>query len=411
MLHAARALQPTTGKVVAPAYVLVEGERIVSVGTTAPTPSTPPAPGTPTATEVVELGDATILPGLVDAHSHLLSAQGPEESAIVTEVATTSDADRALRAVRFAKQMVRAGFTTVRDLGNSGHGADVSLKRAIRSGIVEGPSMVVSTRALAPPGGQFPRLTEAAADLVDHEYAVVKSPDEARASVTRAFYEGADCIKVIVDHGPGRSLDRETLEAIVATAHAAGRKVAAHALEDKAARAAIAAGVDSIEHGYSLSDATLSEMAKKKISLVATDYPLTHYLGFVPAGPAHDAVLEALTKFHASNVERLRRAKKANVTIVAGSDAYVETPAGDRGCEALLVFRAYAEAGLSPLEIVRSATVNAAALLGRPPGTSSMEPGSIADILVVEGDPLADPSALERTAAVFLAGRRVELER
>jgi imidazolonepropionase-like amidohydrolase len=304
-----------------------------------------------------------VLPGLIDAHTHLLSVQSADDSSIVTEVATMSEADRALRGVSLAKQMLNAGFTTVRDLGNVGRGADASLKRAIRKRIVEGPSMLVSTRALSPPGGQFPRIVPALQGLIDQEYAVVRGPEEARAAVMQAFYEGADWIKVIVDHGPGRSLDEETLRAIVASAHRNERKVAAHTLTEKSAAAAVSAGVHSIEHGYAITDATLAELAKKKIALVPTDYPLTLYTRFAPHDDSRQMVLDALKKQREGSNDRLRRARKAKVTIVSGSDAYVETELADRGREALLIFRAYAEAGMTSLEIVQAATVNAASLL------------------------------------------------
>lgn len=400
VLHAARALAPKTGLVTQPAFVVVEGDRIVRVSSEAP----------PGETAIVELGDATVLPGLIDAHTHLLSVQSADDASIVTEVATMTDADRALRGVSLAKQMLQAGFTTVRDLGNSGRGADVSLKRAIARGIIDGPTMIVSTRALAPPGGQFPRLNPASQGLIDQEYAVVRSPDESRAAVTQAFYEGADCIKVIVDHGPGRSLDEETMRAIVTTAHRSDRKVAAHVLTEKSAAVAVAAGVDSVEHGYRISDATLAEMAKKKIALVPTDYPLDFYARFAPQGPLRQSALDSLKKLREGSIDRLRRARKAKVTIVAGSDGYVETELADRGKEALLIFRAYAESGMSPLESVQAATINAAALLGLPANAATLEPGSVADLLVVRGDLLADIGALERPVAVVKAGRVVRRE-
>ncbi len=216
VIHAARALAPKTGALMRPAYVVIEGDRIIRVTSEAPEPEDG---------EVVDFGDATVLPGLIDAHTHLLSLLSADDTSIVVEAAVMTDADRALRGVSLARQMLRAGFTTVRDLGNSGRGADVALKRAIQKGTIEGPSMLVSTRALSPPGGQFPRLNPASQGLIDQEYAVVRSPDESRAAVAQAFFDGADCIKIIVDHGAGRTLDEETLRAIVTTAHRSERIV------------------------------------------------------------------------------------------------------------------------------------------------------------------------------------------
>jgi len=398
VLHAGRVVTPASGSVLANAYVTVEGGRIARVATE------PPEGGS----DITELGDVTLVPGLIDAHTHLLHEEAAgDERAMIAEVVTMSEAERALRGVVYARDMLRAGFTTVRDLGNSGHGADVALKRAIARGWVEGPTMVVSGRALAPPGGQFERLTAEHLSLVEREYATVRGVDDARLLVAQAFYEGADCIKVIADSGPGRTVGDAELRAIVETAHRAGRKVAAHALTEASAAAAVSAGVDSIEHGYAITDATLVEMAKKKIFLVPTDYPESFYAAFAPAGPAHDAVLTSMKKFRAGSIDRLRRAQRFKVRIAAGSDAYVPTSSGNRGHDAALIFRAYAEAGMSPLDILRAATTNAAELLGLSPDAASMTAGGVADIVGLRGDPTKDADALQHVTFVMKAGRVV----
>lgn len=237
--------------------------------------------------------------------------------------------------------MLHAGFTTVRDLGNSGRSGDVALKGAIQKGWVSGPSMLVSTRALAPPGGQFPHLAPPHLPLVDQEYVQIRSADDARSAVRQAIYEeGADLIKVIVDHGPGRTMTLEELRAVVDSAHERGKKVAAHVLTAKAAETAVTAGVDSCDHAYEVSDATLREMARKKIYLVPTDFPMAYYERFAPSGPRRDVVLASMKKFRAGSIDRLSRAKKFQVPIAAGSDAYVATESADRGKDAALIFRA-----------------------------------------------------------------------
>ncbi len=397
VLHAARAIAPKSGVVTAPAWVTVTGERLVAVS------SQPPDAG-----PVRELGDCTVLPGLIDAHSHLLHVEKPgDDHSLVVEAVTSSDAERALRGARFARQMLEAGFTTVRDLGNSGRYADVALKRAVKKGWVVGPAMLVSGRALAPAGGQFVAVAPGHEGVVDQEYAIVSSPDTARAAVREAFAAGADLVKVIVDHGPGRMLSAAELNAIVAVAHENGRKVAAHVLTAKAADLAVAAGVDSLEHAYDLPDATLKEMAKKKIYLVPTDYPESFYEAFAPAGSEHDTVVAMFKKFHARSMERLTRARKAGVPIAFGSDGYTITELDHRGREAALVFRAYAEAGMPPLEVIRAATSNAAALLGLPDGSATLDKGSVADLVVVRGDPTRDVGALEAVELTVSRGRVV----
>lgn len=404
VLHAARALVPKTGALIAPAWVEIEGESITRVSSTAPAD----------AAAARELGDATLMPGLIDAHTHLLHLEAidADGSSMVSELALMSDADRALRGTTYAREMLASGFTTVRDLGNSGRSGDVALKRAIAKGWVVGPTMLVSTRALAPPGGQFPRgMAVSSHAMIEQEYAVVRTPDEARARVREAFFEGADLIKLIVDHGPGRTMTFDEVKAAVETAHASKKKVAAHVLTAKAAEVAVAAGVDSCDHGYELSDATLAEMAKKKIYLVPTDYPLDFYLALAAAAPMPDTMVDGMKKMRAGSIDRLKRARAARVPIAAGSDAYAVTAAHDRGKEAALIFRAYAESGMSPLEIVQSATTNAADLLGLPENTTAMEAGSPADVIGVRGDPTKDAAALAEIVFVAKRGRPIELPR
>ncbi|MGV3624589.1 MAG: amidohydrolase family protein [Archangium sp.] len=392
VLHAARALNPETGKLISPAWLIIEDGRIVSLTSTKQDG------------ERIELGDVTLVPGFIDAHAHLLHVETPTEDAMIDEAVALSDADRALRAVTFAKQALRAGFTTVRDLGNSGRGGDVSLKRAIAAGWLEGPRVIASTRALSGPLGQFNRLAPQHLALADQEYAIVRTPEEATAAVVNALAEGADVIKVIVDAGKGRELDQLTLNAIVTRAHTARVKVAAHCVLQESAERAIAAGVDSIEHGYNLNDAALAQMAKKNIALVPTDYPAAFYEAFVSEVPAaaQQAVRDRFTVFRASSKDRLARAMKAKVAVVYGSDAYAVTPLNDRGREMQWVFDAYAEAGMSPLDILRSMTSTAARHLGLEAG--SFAAGQSADVVALEGDVLKDVKSLSRVKAVFKGG-------
>lgn len=170
----------------------------------------------------------------------------------------------------------------------------------------------------------------------------------------------------------------------------------------------MAAGVDSIEHGYQLSDATLAAMAKRGVGLVPTDYPETFYAAFAPAAePARAAALARYAGFRKSSIDRLRRAVKAGVPIVYGSDAYVATALGDRGQELGLVFQAYAEAGLTPLEVLRSATSTSARALGLGVGAGTLAVGAPADVVAVEGDVLKDVKALQRVRLVLKAGQVV----
>ena len=388
-VRCAAAIDVTGGKRIDRAVLLVREGRIVAIGPDLPIPE---------GATVVDLGDAIVVPGLIDSHTHLLlrfdPGLGDENANFLTMLSTLGPDGRVLLGAAMAREMLEAGFTTVRDLGNSGpHGA-VALRDAIRSGWVPGPRLIVSTRAIAPPGGQFGRLTVLGRPFAREEYVEVTGVDAARAAVREAVFDGASVIKVIVDGTVSLSLAE--LEAIVDEAHRAGVKVAAHAVADAAARLAARAGVDSIEHAYSAPDDVLRMMAEKKIFLVPTDFPPESGVG----SPEQVA----------AERKRLARAVALGVPIAAGSDIYYAQRGKTRGESAKLMLRAYAASGMTPAQILRAATLDAARLLGVDKDTGTLEPGKYADLLAVDGDPLADIRALERVRTVMMAGVAVARE-
>jgi imidazolonepropionase-like amidohydrolase len=381
--------------------IIIEGERIKAVGVNLPIPE---------GARVVDLSRSTVLPGLIDSHTHLLQnyrgrigGDDPNMILTVTQLGTTK---RALLGAAMGREDLEAGITTVRDLGNSGVNGDVALRDAINAGWVVGPRIIASTRALSAAGGQFGDVSESTQKIIEQEYVVISGVEEARRAVRQAFYDGADCIKVIVNTGP-RVLSLEEMKVIVEEAHRVGRKVAAHAIGDQATRIAAEAGVDSIEHAYTIPDDVLKIMAEKKIFLVPTDYPADFYMLLAPGDLTPEEKRyheEGNQMFARRSRERLARAIKAGVRIAAGSDEYYQAPGKTRGQTSLLMFRAYAEAGMPPLEIIRAATVNAAELLGWQNRIGTIEPGRFADIIAVEGDPLKDIAELERVKFVMKGG-------
>ncbi len=399
-LRAAHWVDVENGRVVDGASLRIEDGAIAAIGNAE-------------AECVIDLGDATLLPGLIDAHTHLLQLLDPrarnEPGEMIRQTAELSDPHRALLGAHHARSMLEHGFTAVRDLGNAGDGADLALRDAIARGWVEGPRMVVSGRAIAGAGGQFGRLAPIAEVMVEHEYALVDDASEARAAVRSALARGTDGIKVIVGSETAVDVSLDEMRAIVEEAHRADRWVAAHATDDAAARIAIEAGVDSIEHGYTLSDETLEAMHERDIPLVPTDFPRAFYENVIAANPfPNDAqrarAREGIEHLVSGSRDRLRRAFAAGVRIVAGSDAYYGWGERSRGDVAASIYRAYAEAGLPPIEIVRSATMHAAALL-RLSDRGAIAVGKTADIIAVDGDPVSDITALERVVFVMREGR------
>lgn len=409
-VRAARMIDVKTGGVISNAVILIEEGRVKQAGA---------GLAIPAGAEVVDLGDMTVLPGLIDCHTHLLQnyngALGGDDPNMILTVTQLGNVKRALLGVKMGQEALEAGITVVRDLGNSGLNGDVALRDAIRSGWVTGPRVFASTRALSAAGGQFGGVSSETQKIIEQEYVVISNVEEARRAVRQAFYDGADLIKVIVNTGP-RVVSLEEMKAIVEEAHRVNRKVSAHAIGNVATRIAAEAGVDSIEHAYTVPDDVLKMMAQKKIYLVPTDGPLETYVDiFVkPGNPSPEQLKQAtegIRNFINGSRDRLRRAVKLGVPIAAGSDMYYQMPGKTRGTASLMMFRAYSEAGMTPLEIILSATVNAADLLaGDRALFGSLEAGKFADIIAVEGDPLKDITVLERVRFVMKGGRIIKNE-
>jgi imidazolonepropionase-like amidohydrolase len=408
IVKAARLLDVKTGKYLEEQAVLVRGGVITAVGAFSELQKQAPDAA------VIDLRNATLLPGLIDCHTHLLQNYDPEvveDDDMALTVSGMSTASRALLGAKMGKEDVEAGITTVRDLGNSGVNGDVALRDAIRAGWVVGPRMAVSTRALSAAGGQFGNLQAGAQSLVAQEYVVVGNPNAARDAVQQAFYDGADLIKVIVNTG-ARVIAPDTMKVIVEEAHRVHRKVAAHAIGNDATRIAAEAGVDSIEHGYIIPDDVLKIMAAKHIYLVPTDYPPETYAAMSKSSAAFPPEVqkrrqEGFRRIAESNHERLRRAVAVGVPIAFGSDEYYDIPGFTRGQSSLKPFESYAQSGMTPLQIIQAATVNAADLLGVN-HLGSIEKDKGADLIAVEGDPLKDITVLERVRFVMLKGKVVK---
>jgi imidazolonepropionase-like amidohydrolase len=402
-LKAARLIDGKSPSVLTNAVILVEADKIKSVGSNLAIPA---------GAKIIDLGDSTLLPGLIDAHTHLLAEMDGstpnQDIEMLRIVATQSVAERALLGAKLANEDLLAGITSVRDLGNSGVNGDVALRTAIERGWLPAPRMIVSTRALAAQGGQFGHLTPEAQPIIEREYVTIHGSESARQAVRQALYDGAGCIKIIVNGSPA-DVTLDELKAIVGEAHASGVKVAAHAIGDRSTRNAVEAGVDSIEHGYVIPDDVLKTMAAKHIYLVPTDGTIQTFvdmaIGTRQAGAdEHSALEKRFAGWVKGQQDRLKRAIKFGVPIAAGSDMYLSMPKMSRGQASLLVYDAYAASGMSPMQIIQAATSNAADLLGIADKVGTLEAGKFADIIAVPGDPTKSPSALRHAMFVMHSG-------
>lgn len=387
------------GRMVGPRDILIRGQRIAEVGQ---------GLAIPEGATVLDLSRCSVLPGMIDAHTHLLLEQRQREGlseVAARDQAAQGDVYRVLTGVRRGREYLEAGFTAVRDLGNSGGHLDLMLERGINDGLVAGPRIYGSGPGLAPAGGQLEPMPADPHHLVDAEYRIVVSPDDARAAVRDAVARGADVIKMYPEATPQRTrLSVAEMAAVVSEARRHGIPVAAHATSDESIREAVEAGVTSIEHAYQISDETLRLMATKGVWLVPTDPSLEMALEFTSTWPQQPP-REEIERHLQAGRDRLMRAHRLGVRIALGSDLYAPYGPG-RGAGSRATLDGYVETGLSPAQALQSATWEAGRLLGDE-GLGVLRANAWADLVAVEGDPTQGLAPL-RTPRLVMKGGRVE---
>jgi|SRR5689334_663255 len=397
-IRAGRLFDGKSNHLVTDQVVLITGDRITDVG---PAGRVAIPPGC----QVIDLTGATVLPGIIDTHTHIMDMGLKFEENLVK----LTPQYKTIRAVVNAKTMLNLGFTTIRDVKSNGAGySDVDVKRGINDGLIPGPRMQVATKGLVSTGGFSPAdFNYPPGVVVPEGMQFVDSPWAARHAVREQLMYGADLIKIagmfqIAFEPSGHHLvstptfTLEEMQAIVDEAHRRFKKVACHAYGGQGLQDCIDAGVDSIEHGFDLDDAAIAKMVKKGTYLVPTAY-------WTIANEKSDlarADTRGKTSRHRIQQETFPRALAAGVKIAFGTGVGGSVPQGTQ----LREFKTLVDMGMSPIQTLIAATSSAATLMGWQDRVGAIEPGKFADIVAVQGDPLSDITEMERIKFVMKGG-------
>ena len=391
VLHAARLLEVETGRIVSPGEVLVQGDRIVETGTKVNRPAN---------AEVIDLGDRTLMPGLIDAHTHLFLHPGAEDLQTVEE----SVPHRTIIATMAAKEDLMAGFTAERDMGTEGAGsADTAVRDAIDKGWIPGPRMRVSGNAVDTTGGHEDTNRFNPDQHLLSNATRADSAEDLVKVIRQQFKEGADFIKI---YETGRDSYRdgvystpyqytqEEMNVAVREANRVGKVVAVHANGEPGTGYSVKAGVSSIDHGTQLSAETMRIMKERWIPVVPT-FAISEYFAGEAKGAAREQRFKALD-FHGAE---FRKQVAAGVPVAMGSDVG-PFPHGTQARE----FELLVKYGMTPLQSIQAGTVNGARLLGWGKDIGTLKAGYLADVIAVPGNPLDDISVLKKVAFVMKGG-------
>ena len=421
-LHAAatiikseRLLDPRSGKVLSDAAVLIEGNKIKEVG-----PATQIQAHAGSDVKTIDLGKATLLPGLIDGHTHLfLDIIVPPEleqqrhlnglfAPGMLLAVIESPSKRVLMAAQSAREDLESGITTVRNLGHSGIDGDTELRDAINAGRVPGPRILASGRKLITRGSYVQNLNPALADaIVDQEFLFIDGMDQARQAVRRNEFQNVDLIKVTADE----NLTVPELTAVTEEAHREHLKVAVHAPDKVSIQTAIDSKADSIEHGNEATDEQLKQMRDKGIYL---DLTPTFYGEFLQKISEPSIVISSASRADAASRnpgrkqrydQLVQRVLKSGVKFAEGSDMCWFYPGKTRGEASVAAFVNLHDAGMPTLDVIRAITSSSAEMLGWQDRIGTIEAGKFADLVAVAGDPVGDITELERIRFVMKDGQ------
>ncbi len=392
VVRAGHLINPADASVATNQTIVIEDGKITSITSNVPAPQ---------GAEVINLANEWVMPGLVDAHTHItmnLPPAAPGESYWENYLLSESTALRAERGLHNAELLLKAGFTAVRDVGNAGNYADTAVRQAIEKGWFDGPTIINSGKIIGQFGGQSHGYSPEQGRFWDYEYIDADTPDEIRKAVRENIYYGAKVIKLVADNSSFHYRE-EDIRAAVDEAHRAGIAVAVHVGRDEPARAVINGGADSVEHGYSLTPDVLKLMKEKGTYLVGTDFPLEHMIAF--------GGLSSLDPHKAAGliIERLSNAQKIGVKMAFGSDVVAELPGENRADMCFDFLRVWKKAGVPNADILRDWTLNGFELLRLSDRRGPIAVGKAADMIALPANPLDDIENLRKVNFVMKDGK------
>ena len=394
LIHAGHLIDPASNTVLEHQSILVRAGKIAAIGDNLRVAA---------GVQVIELSDAWVLPGLGDAHQHITMdfPPAPAKGSVWEGLRLNqSTAERTLRGIRNAGALLAAGFTMIRDVGNAAEYADTEVRRAIERGWFPGPTMLNAGKIITPFGGQNPGAAPERGTWWHDEYIDVDSPEQMRAAVRRNIYYGATVIKLAADSN-AYHFSEEQVRAAVDEAHRAGLTVAVHVYGGEAARNVILGGVDSVEHGYELTDELLDLMKQKGTYLVATEMSAQNAMLLFG-----DIGMDAKT-FHERSLQRLQRAYRHGIKMAFGTDASLDLTDSTRANQILQQAEIWQEAGLPAQFILKCMTANVADLMGLGKSRGAIRTGLAADIIATTANPLEDIAALRKVNFVMKDGKVV----
>jgi imidazolonepropionase-like amidohydrolase len=387
IIKAGHLFDAKSGKMLDNQVIIIERGKIVKTGTDLEYKSTD---------SVIDLSASWVLPGLMDCHVHITSNYPYRNfQDITSNYATESSAFRALRGAFVAEQLLKAGFTTIKEIGNDANYATADIIRAVKQGWIKGPEIFYAGKIIAPYGGQSRGISAEQANLWEFEYIDADTPDEIKKAVRKNIYYGANVIKLV--SGDNASYDTEDIKAAVDEAEKAGLKVTVHAMGGIAARNVIMGGAAAIEHGFDLDDDLLRLMKEKGTFLVGTDFSAENLYAYGSDSGSAQRIEKQITG-------RLKRAYNTGTKMAFGTDVIIDIPGLTRAQSNLAVLKTWKAAGIPASYILQTMTIYAAELLGIEKSRGIIAQSYHADIIALKKNPLEDIDAVKNVHFVMKDG-------